>query len=147
MIGHRYDMEIQAIYESNGDKQASNERAILSFLFKIEPGKHNDFLENLDLTRIPNVVATNPPFLSGDTSSISLSGMWVQDQKKYPDDFEYFYYEGSLTSPQCDEGVFWYVISDPFEIGNAYVTMISEALNDLPEVNIDYIDSLLFINS
>lgn len=63
--------------------------------------------------------------------------MWVQDQKKYPEDFEYFYYEGSLTSPQCDEGVFWYVISDPFEIGNAYITMISEALNDLPELTED----------
>jgi len=56
-------MEIQAIYESSGDK-AGNEKAIISFLFKVEPGRHNDFLENLDLTRIPNIVMTNPPFLS-----------------------------------------------------------------------------------
>lgn len=70
MIKYRFDMEIQAVYESTGDNLQSNERAILSFLFRIEPGKHNDFLENLDLTRIPNVVMTNPPFLSNSVDSI-----------------------------------------------------------------------------
>jgi hypothetical protein len=32
------------------------QRAVLSFLFEEQSGKINDFINSLDLTRIPNVV-------------------------------------------------------------------------------------------
>jgi carbonic anhydrase len=54
--GKRYDLEVQAIYESTGKGGMGDEKAVLSMLFVQEPGRTNDFMQALDLTRIANVV-------------------------------------------------------------------------------------------
>jgi hypothetical protein len=77
------------------------QKAVLSFLFETEPGKVNDFMNGLDLTRIPNVVQLEKTFLAKGVESIQVSDMWVnaEDGNKFIADFSYFYYEGSLTTP------------------------------------------------
>jgi carbonic anhydrase len=54
IAGKKFDLEVQAIYEAS-DKN-SNHKTAVSFLFEKEPGKVSDFINKLDLTRIPNVV-------------------------------------------------------------------------------------------
>lgn len=83
-------------------------------------------MQALDLTRIPNVVQTDMTFLAKGVDKINLQDMWVsvEDQLKFPTDFSYFYYQGSLTSPQCSQNVNWFIVSQPFLLGNAYIQML-----------------------
>lgn len=143
--GKRYDLEIQAIYQNNDPK---GQRAVVSFLFMTEPGKANEFLNSLDLTRIPNVVQLDKTFLAKGVDSVMLNDMWnsPDDGLRVQDDFSYFYYEGSLTSPQCEQGVHWFIVSDPFQLGNAYITMLKEALNDLPPLTEDSVPEDSYVN-
>ena len=62
--------------------------------------------------------------------------MWTNkdDNLTYNGDFSFFYYQGSLTIPQCQENVHWFVVADPLFLGKAYLTMLKSALTDLPEV-------------
>jgi len=39
------------------------------------------------------------------------------DVEKFDNYFSYYYYNGSLTSPQCDENVRWIVVADPIPLG------------------------------
>lgn len=110
--GKTFVMEMQAIYEPQ-DKM-SKEKSVVSFLFEKEPGKVSDFINKLDLTRIPNVINTQQSFLGKGEESTKLSEMWdyPDDGLKYNEDFSYFHYEGSLTSPQCHETVNWFIVKD-----------------------------------
>lgn len=54
--GKRYDLEVQAIFESTGKGGMADEKAVVAMLFNQEAGRTNDFMQNLDLTRIPSVV-------------------------------------------------------------------------------------------
>lgn len=41
--------------------------------------------------------------------------------------FNYFTYEGSLTTPGCDEFVSWYIIDLPFSINNVALEFMHDS--------------------
>lgn len=41
--------------------------------------------------------------------------------------FSYFYYNGSLSSPQCDEHVRWIVVAEPIPLGMTVYQMFNDA--------------------
>lgn len=137
IAGKSFAMEIQAIYEPQ-DKM-SKEKSIVSFLFEKEPGKVSDFINKLDLTRIPNVVNKDQSFLAKGEESTKLSDLWEypDDKLHYAEDFSYFHYSGSMTYPSCHEVVNWFLVKDIFQIGTAYLTMLNNALVDLPPLTED----------
>lgn len=54
--------------------------------------------------------------------------MFLNDEvAKFYDSFSYYYYSGSLTSPQCDENVRWIVASDPMPLGISIFQMFNDA--------------------
>ena len=56
-----------------------------------------------------------------------------------PSDLSYFYYEGSLTTPNCDEVVQWFLLKEPISIPAAY-------LEELRKVEADEEGNLLTLN-
>ncbi len=96
-------------------------------------------MNKLDLTRIPNVVNKDQSFLGKGEEGTKLSEMWdyPEDELKYQEDFSYFHYEGSLTFPSCYEKVYWFIVKDTFQIGTAYLTMLTHSLQDLPPLTED----------
>ena len=57
----------------------------------------------------------------------------------FPNNRDYYYYEGSLTTPDCDETVQWFVFKKVIEVPQAY-------LEDLRMVEMDASHSLLTFN-
>ena len=49
--------------------------------------------------------------------------------EEFYDSFPYFYYNGSLTSPQCDENVKWIVSMDLVPLGESIVKMFEYRLS------------------
>jgi carbonic anhydrase len=72
--GKRYDLEVQVIFEPQNERTTN--KVALAFLFSKEPGKVNDFINSLDLTRLTNVVQQHQPFLPKEVPSVKVSDMW-----------------------------------------------------------------------
>ena len=59
---------------------------------------------------------------------MNLRDMFINnDVEKFYDFFSYYYYRGSLTSPQCDENVRWIIASDPVPLGISVFQMFNAA--------------------
>ncbi len=56
------------------------------------------------------------PGQAGEKISPNIS---VDPASLLPDNRSYFYYNGSLTTPPCSEGVRWFVLSSPVEIAQS----------------------------
>ena len=57
----------------------------------------------------------------------------------FPSNLDYYFYEGSLTTPNCDETVQWFVLKNTIKVPKAY-------LNDLRKIEMDETGSLLTFN-
>jgi carbonic anhydrase len=54
--------------------------------------------------------------------------MFVNENvEAFYDYFSYYYYNGSLTNPQCDENVRWMVAADPIPLGISIYQMFNDA--------------------
>ena len=145
--GRTFDMEVQVICDPISPQDYSKKLGI-SFLFVISPGARNKFIDSLDLLNLPSqmdpyrrlhdifVSSDTPPGQMGE-STISLedffwvdynddaNSMYIND--RFSGFFSYFYYNGSITSPPCDENVRWIVASDPLPIGSTAVEMLRDS--------------------
>jgi carbonic anhydrase len=45
-----------------------------------------------------------------------------------PRDREYYYYDGSLTTPPCSEGVRWFVMKEPVELSEEQLELFKEVM-------------------
>ena len=61
-------------------------------------------------------------------SSTSVTGIRYSDL--LPTNREYIYYEGSLTTPLCNEIVQWFVLKNPIPIPASYINMLRNVQED-----------------
>lgn len=114
--GQYYPMEIQAIFWPIS-QQAFRDKLIVSWLVESTPGGTNQFMDKLDLLNLPSKSNTKIK-ISEKPVMLNLQGMFLSNEvEKFFDYFSYYYYMGSLTTPQCDEHVRWIVVSDPIPLG------------------------------
>jgi carbonic anhydrase len=109
--GRYYDVELQIMHINKQTKQLG---AVVSVLFDKKKGVANDFLETLNIERASDpehVIIVDEDLQTGfykAEKSVALekfmSGLDHQN---------FFYYEGSLTSPPCTEGLHWFVMQEP----------------------------------
>jgi carbonic anhydrase len=92
--GHAYPMELQLVHRHD------DALGVVSVL--ITEGGHNRALEAI-LNAAPKKV--------GEEMSYRILKLSAADL--LPHDKSYYHYMGSLTTPPCSEGVYWYVMKQP----------------------------------
>jgi carbonic anhydrase len=92
----------------------NNEIAVVAVLFEL--GDANPTLEKI-WEKVPNTV--------GKKDAFTLSSKDID--KLLPSNKEYYYFNGSLTTPPCTEGVRWMVLKE-------YVTMSKEQVKRFAEI-------------
>ena len=68
------------------------------------------------------------PVPTGYGNSTSITGIRYSDL--LPTNRDYYYYEGSLTTPLCDETVQWFVLKETMQIPESYLAMLRMVQED-----------------
>lgn len=95
-------------------QSASGDRAVIGVMFK--DGAENDFLAQF-MSNLPNPGAA--PYVSADRFS---------PDAVFPADKDYFTYPGSLTTPNCEENVTWFVLEHPVEASTTQLLRIKDLM-------------------
>lgn len=107
--GIRYPMEIHMVHQN-----ANNEFAVLGIMVQEgESSKPFDFLEQY------------LPVQQGETKAIDTS---FDLNLNFPQNKNYYYYKGSLTTPPCTEGVNWFVFAEPITISVEQVLKLQQLM-------------------
>lgn len=131
--GRRYPLEVHLVHrnEDYADIQEALKHrggvAVLGVLFHVSdrPNKH--------LSKILDNMAA-----IGNQPGQSVDFRGVKPEHFLPDDVEqYFRYEGSLTTPGCDEGVIWTVFEDTIPVEMAQVEKFAQ-MKDSHGYNLKY---------
>jgi len=99
-----YAMELHIVHQKKGSSGLSD-LLFVSILFYIQPegGFPNSFLEDIDWNHVP----------ASANGANQISGFVDMHRLKESLRGEYYTYDGSLTTPTCDETVKWFVMKKP----------------------------------
>jgi len=124
--GERFPMEMNIVHygQTIGD---TSKQLVLSFLFKRSPGINNKFLEKLDIFNLPNPLDKFRD-LTKDLFVPDIFFNVNEDSMDHMIPFSFYTYEGSLTSPPCNEKTIHYVASEPIGISATVLELFKEAL-------------------
>lgn len=107
--GVRYPMEMHMVHIN-----ADNTYAVLGVMAEEGIGSEPfNFLENY------------LPLKSGDTKTVDAS---FDLNLNFPENKKYYYYQGSLTTPPCTEGVNWFVFKTPITISLEQVEALQKLM-------------------
>tara|TARA_R110002096_G_scaffold4501_38_gene21303 strand:+ start:7276 stop:8088 length:813 start_codon:yes stop_codon:yes gene_type:complete len=99
--GRRFDLEMHLVH-----KAADGQLLVVGVLFEI--GAENPFLAQF-FGQLP----------ASAQGSIATSGFSLNPAEALPEDRAYYYYQGSLTTPPCTEGVQWYILRKPMQLSQS----------------------------
>ena len=122
------EFEVHFVHEKIGGTNASagDALAVLAVRGKVNSQSIKEIFKELDASQITAVDAKI------DIKDIVMSDL-------FPDNRDYYYYEGSLTTPDCDEIVQWFVFKHLIEVPEAY-------LDELRMIEMDENGNLLTFN-
>jgi carbonic anhydrase len=109
--GRYYDVELQIMHINKQTKQLG---AVVSVLFDKKKGVANDFFETLNIERASDpdhVIIVDEDLQTGFYKA--EKSVALENFMSGLDHQNFFYYEGSLTSPPCTEGLHWFVMQEP----------------------------------
>lgn len=117
--GKTHDFEMHLIHKND-----VNQYMYIAVLFK--EGKPNAALDKLMWNEMPNMLITD---LNQELKrSMPINSAWSPmeiidslglDKSKYPQGPTYWHYDGSMSTPPCDEGATWIVIEQIAEMSYA----------------------------
>ena len=96
---------------------AGNALAVLAIRGRVSP--------NLATTGIFSTL--NPSKISKVNSPISVKG--INMSELFPNNFDYYHYEGSLTTPPCSETVQWFVLKNTISVPGSYLKSLRKIDN------------------
>ena len=108
------------------DSSAPDAMAVLAVRGRVVSEPINGIFEELDASQIPQIGQDIP------VQDIIMADL-------FPNNRDYYYYEGSLTTPNCNETVQWFVFKNLIEVPAAY-------LEDLRMIQTDVSGNLLTFN-
>jgi carbonic anhydrase len=122
-----FDLEVQ-IYFRAVTPGYIRKSAALSILFKVTPGSENLFFsKDINILDLPDKDEKEKEL----KKPIDLRRMFISEEDELFEGFSYYQYEGSLTSPPCQEETTWYVISNPLPISYTVVEYFKDVLKPL----------------
>ena len=132
--GKKYDLELQVVHygQTRGD---ISKQIVLTFLFEKKPGVFNKFIDDIDFFNLPNPI-TKESDLKNNLFIPKV--FYTADNNNIPvmKPFSFYTYQGSLTSPPCNERTIVYVASQPIPLSSAAIQMFEESLR-IPDLMAD----------
>ena len=116
----RYDLEIHFVFNkvNNTNPRAGDAMAVLGIFGQADP---NAEIKGIWKHLMPSHVF---PYMSGkEVDDIVCSNL-------LPKNHDYFYYEGSLTTPGYDEVVQWFILREPIRVPALYLDQLCNIQND-----------------
>ena len=111
--GKYYALEIHFVYaKTSGPKDTTDDCfAVLGVMCQADPacdckGTHWDTIK----------------FPQEPSQTITVDGMEIL--RFLPQELDYYYYKGSLTTPPCSENVLWYVIKQPLRVPEDFLQQL-----------------------
>ena len=119
--GKAAELEVHCVHQKQGaaDSTAGDFLAVVSILADVDEDAPIDESpwKDLDVTKIQEFKSTTP--VSGFRFDSFL-----------PKNLDYYYYEGSLTTPPCSETVQWFVLKERITVPGAYLEQLREVEED-----------------
>lgn len=99
--GRQFDLEMHLVHQA-----PDGQLLVVGIIFEV--GAENPFLAQFfgQLPATPH-------------ESLATSGFSINPTEILPEDRSYYYYQGSLTTPPCTEGVQWYVLKQPMQLSQS----------------------------
>lgn len=111
-----YDLEAQVYFESTTPGSIAR-KAVLSILFKKKAGAKNYFFDNdINIIDLPDRGEKSRPL-----KTINIENLFKIDKDDTFVPFSYYQYEGSNTSPPCEEETTWYIAHPILNISTTIV--------------------------
>ncbi|CAD8139674.1 unnamed protein product [Paramecium octaurelia] len=117
--GTRYDLEMQIVHELKSEFSATITKAIVSILFEVS-STDQPFFTTYDFTLVAsaatNTTTTNTTNTTNTTTTASVTSTIASINfndllgSQLDANPAYYTYVGSLTIPDCDENVNWYIL-------------------------------------
>lgn len=114
--GQRFPMEIHFVHKNSKD-----ELAVVGVLVKEGDIPHKGF--QILLERFGNKKRTQDEVIA---YNVKVNPAWF-----LPDQYAYYHYTGSLTTPPCTENVKWFVMETPIEISHAQKQQLDRLLPNI----------------
>jgi carbonic anhydrase len=127
----QFDLEVQVIYEAiAGDFKR---KAVVAFMFLKKAGVANGFWDTIDVMDLPtgDHPIPSPSLLKQDFHLYQMLFETLdkaEEHKHLP--FDYFQYEGSLTTPGCEEDTTWYIVDTPFYLNGVALEFMHDSTFD-----------------
>jgi len=122
--GKYYDLEVQVHFRATTSGYMSK-LAVLSILYKVTPGAKNMFFDHdLNILDLPDQTEKKKTI----KNDINLQHLFLDDEHDLFQPFSYYQYEGSLTTPPCQEETTWFVTSKAIPISYTTVEYIKDSL-------------------
>ena len=109
--GRRSELEVHFVHGRIGSRVAGSEFAVVGVLADVRDDPVSGVWETLQVSGI------REPSNSTAIMNFILSSL-------LPADRDYYHLPGSLTTPQCDESVQWFVLKDRITVPAAYLTAL-----------------------
>lgn len=100
--GIPYDMEMQFLHRDH------NGEIVILTVFLLEEGKSHPEIGEI-WSKIPN------------KKGIKAENVSIDPKELLPQTKDYYYYDGSLTTPPCTEGVQWIVLNKPIKVSSKQI--------------------------
>jgi carbonic anhydrase len=109
--GEHAQMELHLVHQ----EPFTQNRAVIGILFEV--GSENEFLSRYidDLPRV-----TTPKY----SSSLEYNPLEI-----LPENLSYYTYPGSLTTPDCDQNVLWFIMQHPVQASAAQISRIGQIIS------------------
>ena len=120
--GDQYEAEIHFVHskQGNSDSAAADANSVVAVFCNED--------ENLAATGIWEQLLIDGPLPVTFDTEVDLEGITFADL--LPDNREYYYYAGSLTTPLCNEVVQWFVLKEPIKIPSSVLTALRTVQED-----------------
>ncbi len=129
---HRFDgdqteVEIHFVHTrmTTAGTTSQNGFAVIAVFAEVSRTSVSGFWAKLDPSRVPH--ANKDGF---KVSNFKLSDVLPSHLNNY----DYYHYDGSLTTPECTEAVQWYLIGERIKVPAAYLTSLRSIKDDAGKV-------------
>ena len=123
-----HDLEAQ-IYFDSITPGSIQKKSVVAILFKNKPGAANFFFDKvINILDLPDKGETKRPL----KKPINIEDLFRQDANDSYVPFSYYKYEGSNTSPPCEEEITWYVAHPVIDLSTTVIEYFRDIFKDSP---------------